>query len=302
MKEHENISKPEGTRFICASANLSVLPWEFWSLITDSPKISALTESLINLNTDIGSEGFIRFKGKDSQTSWILDTTESVEMERLKFKLKNSPWNTHQNVKQTIEIDLTDNFLIKLDGFDVMGSFDGTFFTASSWLWGMMSRITEFLGGNPEKCLGLHTGISVQETYKTTPEKIREMILTPEKAVTWLAEEVSIDTREGGNFRLRWERNWGEFALKGVLTRFKTDLLDVSIKDNPFGEKNPLAIQFAINPISDEEVVLKISITGIPLVATSTFSTLLLSDFLMQALLSLSIVLSGEDKPEPDSE
>ncbi len=289
MKNKDNPTKPEGYRSATAVSSISVLPWEVWSLLTDPSKLSAITGSLVNIPVDMGAEGFIRFKNNDTQTEWKIKTETVKENEFLDLKVEKTDWSNVE-ADPRIEIEISDKLIITLSGFGLTSMHDATFFNACNWLWVFMHRITENLGGDPEKCLELHTEIVCSKEIEGSPEVIRDLILTPEKAVTWLAEEVSIETREGGKFRLRWERNWGEFALRGTLTRFGADELFINIKENPFDNKKNMTIRFGIIQTNEANTELEISVTGIPFDANSTFAILLVSDLLLQALLSISIV------------
>lgn len=290
--------RPEGTRHLCAELDLSILPWEVWSIVTDSARISSMTESLINISKKPDESGFIRFKTRDSSVSWNIRTTNWIEMEYLRLSIHGSPWHSNPDVPQSIVIATDEHTSISMNGFDIGRSYDGAFFTACQWLWTAISRVGDHLGGDTEKCVHLHTGITGWMEYDADPDDIREMILNPEKSVSWLADEVITDTREGGRFRLRWKRGWGELALAGVLKEFRMDHLLIQLKDNPFGDIHPLTMKFDIEQIASERVRLTIAVDGVPYISTSSFSNLLLSDLIQQALIGLSLILK---KTKPDN-
>ena len=79
--------------------------------------------------------------------------------------------------------------------------------------------------------------------------------------------------------------------LHGLLSVFPQQLYS-----NPFDDKKNLVVKFGIRPISEKATELEISVSGIPFVPTSTFAVLLVSDLLLQALLSVSIVGSEINK------
>jgi hypothetical protein len=289
--DDNNSPRPEGARHLHARLDLSTLPWEFWSLIFDSARVSSQTGSLVSVSKTPGENGFIRFKTKDSSVSWDVHTSQFVEMELLELNVSDGPWHSNPDVPQDISITTDDQTNIVMSGFDRARSYDGAFFTVCQWLWTFVSRIGQQLGGDTDKCVHLHTGIDCWMEYDAPPDHIREMILNPEKSVCWLADEVVTDTREGGRFWLRWKRGWGELALTGVLKVFKVGHLMVQMKDNPFGDNIPLRVQFFIEQIEAERVRLRIAVDGIPYISTSSFSNLLLSDLIQQALIGLSLIL-----------
>lgn len=278
-----------GTRVVEASAKLSVLPWEAWSLLIDCVRLSRLWGDTVELDFDKTKKGLLVNVLRDCQNTWNIENIKAVEMESLSMHIVGNPWHSRPDlVSSTISIRIDEEIKFTLDGFDISRGADPSFLLGCMWAQSRLSKIIGYFGGNPHKNVELSSSIVCKTQLEKSVNDIRVAILDASKAVTWLADEVKIETFLGGNFWLKWNRPWGTLALKGSLTIFETNKLVVTVKDNPFGGKKPIQIIFDMDD-SNSGATLQISVSGLPVEPTSSFSVLLLSDLVQLALISYSI-------------
>ncbi|HOO96551.1 MAG TPA: hypothetical protein PKV16_03205 [Caldisericia bacterium] len=278
-----------GARTIEASARLSVLPWEAWSLLTDPVKLSRLWGDTIKLDFDETKKGVVVNVLRDCQNTWNIENISSVEMESIKMHIAGNPWHGRPDLVDSIfSISIGEEIRFVLDGFDISRSADASFLLGCMWAQSRLSKIIGYFGGDPHKNVELDCSIICSTELDKSINDIRVAILDAGSAVTWLADEVKIESFLGGNFWLKWNKPWGTLALKGSLTVFETDRLVVTVKDNPFGGKRPIQIVFGMSD-TNSGTNLKISVSGLPVEPTSSFSVLLLSDLIQLALISYSI-------------
>lgn len=285
--------RPNGQRKLHFFWDKEIVPISIWPFVTNSESLSKLTDDTIEFGTSIGDIGKISIFGNQQETLWNLETIECRNLSLIKMIVIGNPWHHRPDlVDSTIGFGFDGRFSITLEGFDISHHSDSTFLFASHWGWSRMANIITQFGGNPENELAGSQSISAWISMKASPDEIRSMILKPEQAVRWLADEVDIDPRLSGKISLRWVRSYMTFALSGNITCFETDKIEMTIKDNPLSKGKDLTMAFDIAQSGDESR-LTITIDGLTAEPWASFASLYLCDVAQVALAGLALLYSG---------
>lgn len=287
--------RPIGSKKITVWGGSGILPWEAWKLLTDSSSMSKLWGDHVNFPTQVGKTGRIIDVARDFQITWPVEALEVVEGSLLKLGVIGNPWHHRPElVDSLITIKLDDKATFEMQGFDLTYLGDPSFLFASSWA---LSRLTSFVkacGGNPDT-IGGTRAISATSLFPTEPDMIRSWILTPEKAISWLGDEINIEPRLGGHFKLKWERQWA-VMLEGSITRFEPNLIAIKLAPNVelTGDQSQLVFHIQQH---GSQTRLTVEVEGFDIEPWANVPLMMVSDIIQLQLASLSLELGSRSEP-----